>query len=196
VELDHRMKSGVSGYGTLYLLIGNSGAGKDSLIQWVLNQWPKEKVPPYVPKRVITRPPSPETEAFKSVSEEEFHKMAEKGEFSLQWKSYGTYYGVPKAIEAMLAEGRSVLVNVSRQIVEKTHRQFPNVIVIFVRVPFQVTEARIRARGRERGLDLEKRIDRARLNQDYPSADYVIDNSGDLDVAGRQLLLLLLKTSK
>jgi ribose 1,5-bisphosphokinase len=179
--------------GALFLLIGNSGSGKDSLIEWVLKNWPNGKDPPFMPTRVITRPPSPETEEFKSVSEAEFHELSEKGAFSLQWKSYGIYYGVSKQIEIMMGQGRTVLVNVSRQIVEKTRTQFPNVLVVFVKVPFQITEARLRARGREHGTALEDRIERARQNQEFPGADYIVDNSGDLESAGRQLLAILLQ---
>jgi len=119
--------------------------------------------------------------------------MAKKGAFSLQWQSYGNYYGVSREIEDELAKGRAVLVNVSRQIVEETRTQFPKVSVIFIRVPLQVTEARIRSRGREQGNALEARLERARENPEFTSADYLIDNSGDLEKAGRQLLDILLK---
>lgn len=187
------MKDPDSKRGTLVLIVGNSGSGKDSLIQWVLKAWPTGRMPPFVPTRLITRPPSPETEGFESISEEQFQQMAKKGTFSLQWKSYETYYGVNREIESELAKGRAVLVNVSRQIVESTRRQFPKVSVIFIRVPFQVTEARIRSRGREQGNALEPRLERAQKNPEFPSADYVIDNSGDLDKAGQQLLDILLK---
>lgn len=187
------MKRLKSKEGTLILMIGNSGSGKDSLIQWVLKAWPTGRMPPFVPTRLITRPPSPETEGFESISEEQFHQMAKKGAFSLQWKSYGNYYGVGREIEKELAKGLAVLVNVSRQIVEETRTQFPKVKVIFIRVPLQITEARIRSRGREQGDALEPRLERARENPEFPSADYIIDNSGDLEKAGQQLLDILLK---
>jgi ribose 1,5-bisphosphokinase len=186
------MKNPKSKSGNLFLIIGNSGSGKDSLIQWVLNAWPTGKLPPFVPTRLITRPPSPETEGFESISEEQFHQMAGTSAFSLQWKSYGNYYGVRKDIESELAKGHSVLVNVSRQIVEKTRKQFPKVVIIFIRVPFQITEARIRSRGREEGSALESRLKRARKNPEFASADYIIDNSGDIEKAGQQLLDILL----
>ena len=187
------MASCDSKWGTLFLVVGNSGSGKDSLIEWVLNAWPPTKPAPMVPTRLITRPPSPETEEFESISEDKFQKLSKAGAFSLQWRSYGIDYGVNIEIEDLLARGRSVLVNVSRQIVEETRHRFPNVRVIFIRVPFHITEARIRERGREHGIDLEERIERSRQNQDFPNADYIIDNSGDLNVAGQELLRILLE---
>ena len=189
------MTSCNSKWGTLFLLVGNSGSGKDSLIKWVLDHWSPTPPAPMVPTRVITRPPSPETEAFESIPEEQFQKLSKAGAFSLQWKSYDILYGVNIEIEDALTRGQSVLVNVSRQIVQETRKRFPNVLVIFVRVPFQITEARLRARGREIGFDLEERLERARQNQDFPTADYIVDNSGDLKIAGQQLLEYLLKHS-
>jgi phosphonate metabolism protein PhnN/1,5-bisphosphokinase (PRPP-forming) len=177
--------------GTLILLIGNSGSGKDSLIQWVSDHWPHDRIPPIIPVRVITRPPSPETEAYQSISEEKFQALSKLNAFSLQWKSYGIYYGVKAEIEDYLTQGRSVLVNVSRQIVEDARSRLPRVCVIFVKVPLQITQERIRARGREHGEDLERRLERARNNQEFPTADYQIDNSGDLATAGDQLLKVL-----
>ncbi len=182
-----------SKWGTLFLLIGNSGSGKDSLIRWVLEKWPSTKIAPFIPTRVITRPPSPETEDFESVTEEEFQNLLKAGAFSLHWVSYSISYGVRIEIEEILSRGRSVLVNVSRQIVDTTRKQFPNIVsVIFVKVPFNVTEARIRARGREKGIKLDDRIKRARENQEFPDADFIVDNSGDLDTAGSQLLEFLI----
>ena len=181
--------------GALVLIIGNSGSGKDSLIQWVRKNWPSTLSPPLVPTRFITRPPSPETEDFKSISEQEFQTLSQSGAFQLRWRSYGINYGVSKDIETSLMQGRVVLVNVSRQVVEPARQKIPNVYVVFIKVPFHITEARIRARGREEGTDLEARIERARQNQDFPTADYLIDNSGDLESAGKELLNILLKIS-
>lgn len=187
------MRSCSSKSGTLFLLIGNSGSGKDSLINWVFENWPSNVQAPIIPTRIITRPPSPETEEFDSISEDKFQDLSKAGAFTLQWKSYNIYYGVKAEIEDSIAQGRSVLVNVSRQIVEETRSRLPNVCAIFVKVPLHITEARIRDRGREEGADLEERLERARQNQDFPGADYVVDNSGDLENAGRQLLKILLE---
>lgn len=180
-------------WGALILLVGNSGSGKDSLINWVLSHWSPEKPPPIIPTRFITRPPSPETEDYKSVTLEHFQNLSKAGAFLLQWESYGILYGVPREIEDELARGKSVLVNVSRQIVESTKKNLPHVYVIFIRVPFHITAERIRARGREQGTSITERLERARLNQEFPTADYVVDNSGDLDAAGQQLLTILLE---
>ncbi|MHA1719366.1 MAG: phosphonate metabolism protein/1,5-bisphosphokinase (PRPP-forming) PhnN [Promethearchaeota archaeon] len=174
--------------GQLFFLIGNSGSGKDSLLNEVLSSWPKDFVSIKVPQRYITRP-SHETEPFISVSKEKFIEMKNKNEFSLTWHIYDLDYGVPKIIEKWLSDGFNVIINVSRTIVPQARKKFPNLRVIFVKVPFEITLKRIKSRGREdeNSEKFKMRVKRAKENQEYPEADFVIDNSGDLSFAVQKL---------
>ena len=170
--------------GQLFLLIGNSGSGKDSILNDVLSTWPKNQTPIKVPQRFITRP-SHMTEPFFSVSPEEFQKMKTNNEFSLTWHIYDLDYGVPKLVEDWLSDGMIVVINVSRTIIPEARRIFPDLKVIFVKVPFEITLARVKSRGREAEDDevFKERVNRAKLNQNFPDADIIIDNSGDLQIA-------------
>ena len=42
--------------GQLFLIVGNSGSGKDSLLQEVLQRWPASAKPIRIAQRYITRP--------------------------------------------------------------------------------------------------------------------------------------------
>ena len=182
--------------GILFLLVGNSGSGKDTLLKWVLDNWPKDAPPLYVPTRVITRPPSPDTENYISVTPEEFSDKMNRGEFVLFWESYGIKYGVPRIIVDHLNRGLPVIVNVSRQIINETRQRFPRVKVIFIHVPIPILIERLKKRGRERESDLEKRLLRAEINEYLPGADFVIENSGTVEEGGQQLLDALIQGIK
>jgi len=179
--------------GFLFLLIGNSGSGKDSILNGVLSNWPKEYTPIKVPQRYITRP-SHKTEPFLSVTPEEFIKMKNNNEFSLTWHIYDLDYGVPKIVEKWLFEGKIVIINVSRTIISHARQIFPELHVVFVKVPFEITLARIKSRGREAENDeiFKDRVNRAKKNQNFPDADIIIDNSGDLQIAVNSLREYLL----
>ncbi|UCC19019.1 MAG: hypothetical protein JSV62_13065, partial [Promethearchaeota archaeon] len=123
----------------------------------------------------------------------EFKEMDEKGNFALKWYIYGLYYGIPIEIEDYLKKGHPVIINVSRTIVKKAREQYDNVKVIFIDVPFNITYQRIKDRKRENEELLKERIERARKNQEFPDADVVIDNSGDLDDAIDVFLKYLLE---
>ncbi|MDX1797821.1 MAG: hypothetical protein R3255_04155, partial [Candidatus Lokiarchaeia archaeon] len=78
--------------GTLFLIVGNSGSGKDSIISGVVKKYPPELKKIHAPKRYITRPPS-KFEKNISISAEVFKEMEKKGEFALKWHIYNLDYG-------------------------------------------------------------------------------------------------------
>ncbi|MFX1420380.1 MAG: hypothetical protein ACFE9N_15830 [Promethearchaeota archaeon] len=178
--------------GTLFLLVGNSGSGKDSIISGIIKAYPPNLIQIYAPKRFITRPPS-EFEKNISITPSEFKKMEKEGKFTLKWHIYGLDYGISKEIEDFLKNGHPVLINVSRTIIKEAREKYKNIKVIFIEVPFDITYQRIKNRKRENAVLLKERIERARNNQKFPDADFIVDNSGDLDNAINQFINYLLE---
>ena len=181
--------------GTLFLVVGNSGSGKDSIIYGLLNKYPSNMKPLKLVKRYITRPPS-ETELNNPITVEEFKNLENQEKFALKWHIYGLDYGVPIEIDNWLKEGHPVIVNVSRTIVKVAKEKYENIRTIFVDVPFEITLQRVQERGRESGDLLDERIERARKSQKFPKADFIIDNSGKLEDAINQLLNYVIKVIK
>ncbi len=181
--------------GMLFLVVGNSGSGKDTLIRTIQEQYPPNLNKILVPQRYITRPPS-ESESNLSISQKGFQEMSNKGEFALEWQIYGLDYGVPKIIEVWLELGHPVIVNVSRTIIKKARKKYKNLKVIFIDVPFEISVNRLKERGREIGDQLTERIERARKNQHFDRADFIVDNSGDIDDTVKTLLNYIIKTVK
>lgn len=173
--------------GILFLIVGNSGSGKDSIISGVISKHPSNLKQIYAPKRYITRPPS-KFEKNISITPEEFKKMEINGKFALKWNIYGLNYGILTEIDNFLNKGHSVIINVSRTIVKQAREMYKNVKVIFIEVPFEITLQRIKDRKRETEDLLKERIERAKKNQKFLEADFCIDNTGDLDDAINELL--------
>ena len=181
--------------GWLILVVGNSGSGKDSIMKGVKEKFPSELKKLCLTQRFITRPPS-DTEDNFAVTPEDFKKMSLQGRFALEWNIYGLDYGVPIEIDDWMRKGHLVLVNVSRSIVKKARDIYQNILVVFIEVPFEITLKRIKERAREREEKLEERIQRAKKNQSFPEADFIVDNSGDLEDAINKFLSYLLTTIK
>jgi len=184
--------------GSLILVVGNSGSGKDSIMKGVKNKFASDKRSLYLSQRYITRPSS-DTEDNIAISPEEFRKISLKGMFALEWHIYGLDYGIPIEIDDWLEKGDIVLVNVSRSIVKEARDIYQNIKVVFVEVPFDITLKRIKERARESREGLEMRIQRAKKNQTFPDADFIVDNSGDLEDAINKLLdyiLITIQTKK
>ena len=132
--------------GTLFLMVGPSGAGKDSLIQAAAKTLAGNSS--YViAKRAITRPADSEREDHEPVSVEEFRNRVERDEFMLSWNVYDTHYGIPISYEGNLLDGRHVIANVSRTVVGPGVTNFAPSRVIQVTAPREILEARLRARA-------------------------------------------------
>lgn len=173
--------------GTLFLVVGNSGSGKDSIISGVVDKYSPGLTQIYVPKRYITRPAS-DTEKNISITPERFKEMQGKDQFALRWHIYNLDYGIPIEIDYWLNKGTSVIINVSRKIVKEAKEIYANIKVVFIYVPLEITIKRLKKRAREDSELLKERIERAKNNQLFPEADFTIDNSGKLDAAINQFL--------
>jgi ribose 1,5-bisphosphokinase len=176
----------VEGY--LILVVGNSGSGKDTIIKEVILRNHTLKL--IAPKRYITRNPSVDEDNL-FLTEEAYQKKSMQHEFAIEWEIYGLKYGVSIEIDDWLKKGYSVIINVSRNVVEQTKQRYSKCKVVFVEVPFEIILKRILKRGREEKAALEARIERAKQNQKYPKADFVVDNSGKLENAVTQFIKYL-----
>ncbi len=177
--------------GILVLVVGNSGSGKDSIISGVIKRYPSNLKEIHLTQRSITRPSS-ETENNIAISPEIFKEMSRQKKFALEWHIYDLDYGVPIDIDDWLKKGHPVIVNVSRTIVKKARSIYSNILVVFIKVPFEITLQRVKERARESGKLLQERIKRAKDNQTFPDADFIVDNSGELEIAIDQFLNYLI----
>lgn len=168
----------------LFLMVGNSGAGKDTLMKKVAELAPTKIK---IARRVVTRAIS-DVEDYESVDTEEFLKLKESGEFILDWESYDTYYGIRKEAENWLKAKHPVMINVSRQIIDIVKEKYPDTKVIFISVPLAVTTERIIERKRETYEKVLDRVVRAQDQQDYYDADLIVDNVGNIEETSQKIL--------
>jgi phosphonate metabolism protein PhnN/1,5-bisphosphokinase (PRPP-forming) len=181
--------------GTLFLVVGNSGSGKDSIINEAIEKYPKDLKNIYRVRRYITRPPS-KTENNISVSPEKFLAMEQNEKFALKWHIYNLYYGIPKKIDKLLKKGNPVVANVSRSIIPEARGKYKNLKVIFIYVPINVTEERLLERGREKEKSIVARIKRAKKLENYSDYDFKIENTGSLDKAVQEFLDIIVPLIK
>jgi ribose 1,5-bisphosphokinase len=163
--------------GRLVLVVGPSGAGKDTLIAAAKAALAGDDR--YVfPKRIITRAAMAEAEDHDSVSTEEFAKLRQKGAFALDWEAHGLSYGLPARLNDDLAGGRTVVVNGSRAAVAEAGLRFTGLTVLLVDAAPEVRAARLAGRGRESAEAITQRL-RREVAAPLPGAVRV-ENSGAL----------------
>jgi len=179
--------------GRLFYVVGPSGVGKDSLLQW-LQQHLSENTRTVFARRAITREPHL-SEWHEPIDADTFWEQVCYGEFSMFWQANGACYGVRREIEADMRAGRDVIVNGSRAYAPCVQQAFPEARIVWITADPETISKRLVARQRESGAALIERVSRA--TQYLPPVDenvIAIDNSGALEVAGAKLLALLQRT--
>jgi phosphonate metabolism protein PhnN/1,5-bisphosphokinase (PRPP-forming) len=139
----------------LVLVVGPSGAGKDTLLglaRAALADNPRIR---FV-RRVITRPDDAGGEDHEAISEAEFAARS----FALQWQAHGLHYGIPDDLTDDLAAGSAVVANVSRGVIAHAAERYPT-SVIEITAPPHILAQRLAARGRETDDDVAKRLSRS-----------------------------------
>ena len=169
----------------LILVVGPSGAGKDTLLNGARERLRDSPRYRFV-RRTITRPGQIGEEAHDSAGEQAFELRRKAGEFALTWRAHGLHYGIPADIGLDLAEGRVVVANVSRAVVSEAAERYP-VSVIEVSAPADVLARRLAARGREDAVDVARRLSRA-IELPLPVDRQSVVNDGTVEQGVRRML--------
>jgi thymidine phosphorylase len=145
--------------GTFFLVVGPSGAGKDSLIDGARALL--EPTGRYVfARRVVTRPAGSPGEDHEAATDEAFDAREAEGDFLITWGAHGLRYGLPAELKRLVEAGRNVIANGSRATIAALAARLPRFVVVEVTAPPEVLAARIARRGRESGEAIEKRLSR------------------------------------
>ncbi|PZR89976.1 MAG: phosphonate metabolism protein/1,5-bisphosphokinase (PRPP-forming) PhnN [Stutzerimonas stutzeri] len=145
--------------GTFFLVVGPSGAGKDSLIDGARTLL--EPTGRYVfARRVVTRPAGSPGEDHEAATDEAFDAREAKGDFLITWGAHGLRYGLPAELKRLVESGRNVIANGSRATIAALAARLPRFVVVEVTAPPEVLAARIAGRGRESGEAIERRLSR------------------------------------
>ncbi len=167
--------------GRLILVVGPSGAGKDTLLNFARVELAQHADIIFA-RRVITRP-ADVTEDHEPVSEAEFAMQ----DFALSWQAHGLSYGIRKEIESHLAAGKHVVANVSRGIIAQAREAYRCFVVEISASP-EILAARLAQRGRETAEDIAARL---RRTVGQTQADAVILNDTTPREAGMRFVALL-----
>jgi phosphonate metabolism protein PhnN/1,5-bisphosphokinase (PRPP-forming) len=175
--------------GTLILVVGPSGAGKDSILAGAAERLRNEPNLVFA-RRIITRPATAGGEDHIAVTPAEFASARDRGDLMLHWQANGYDYGLPHELGNALDAGLSVVANVSRTVVAEARQRFAPVAAIGVTASTATLATRLAARGRESAAEIEQRLDRA-VTVAWPGADFHIANDGTLEAAVDRFVALV-----
>ena len=178
--------------GRLTLITGPSGVGKGTLVKGLLERHPEI----WLSISATTRAPrggEVDGEHYFFLSRDAFERQVAGAGF-LEWAEFaGNLYGTPRQpVEAQLAAGRPVLLEIELEGARQVRRSFAAGFQIFVEPPsFEELERRIRGRGSDSEDSIARRLERAKVElAAAPEFDAVLVN-GELELALAELEQLL-----
>ena len=172
------------GPGRLIVVVGRSGAGKDTLIGLARAACADDGNVVF-PRRVVTR----EASAFEDneqISLDAFRQAGTRGDFAVHWEAHGHCYALPRAIDDDIRAGRTVVANVSRTVVDAIRRAYADVTVVSITAPSDVLAERLAARARSSDGQIEHRLSRA-VDDVEAAPDVTIANIGSVEDHARAL---------
>lgn len=172
--------------GKLFYVIGPSGAGKDTLINFA-RQNTAPGTPVLFAHRYITREVDHTGENHIELSHTEFKVRKAQGLFALDWESHENKYGIGIEINLWMENGMNVVMNGSRGYLEKALEKYPSLRVILISVSEHVLWDRLKRRGRENDQEIQKRIERSKEFNSLAVDQYQVihvKNDGSIEEAG------------
>ena len=172
---------------TLFYIIGASGVGKDSLINYCRARI-NGSYPIAFAHRYITRPIQSGAENHIYLSDEEFNLRLQYQLFAMTWESHQLQYGIGIEINSWLQQGLSVVINGSREYLPTALQGYPQLKVILIEAQPEVLKTRLQSRGRENDHDIMQRLLRNQQLSDTYAGVVRIQNNGLLADAAGELL--------
>ena len=176
-------KTGRIGPGKLVLVVGPSGAGKDTLLGLARAACAEDGTIVF-PRRVVTREAS-NSEDNEQMSPDAFREALAQGKFAMNWEAHGHCYALRREIDDDIRAGRTVVVNVSRTVVCDIRKAYTDVAVVSITAPSDVLAERLAMRARGSDGRIEQRLSRT---VDEAAPDTTIVNVSSAEFHARQLV--------
>ncbi len=171
--------------GCLFVILGASGAGKDSLIH-ALKQSSFDLT---FTRRVITRENHIETEDFESVTKDVFDALMAENNFIFSWHAHGIQYGIRRNILEHIDNGEHCVINGSRKALPAMREVYPKLIPILITVDPTILEKRLIERGRENENEIAARISRSLMPP--PEKCYTISNNSTIEKTAKECITIM-----
>lgn len=180
--------AGAIGPGRLVLVVGPSGAGKDTLLRLAQTACVDDREIVF-PRRIVTRASTADEDNI-ALSPDEFARARAHGDFAVHWDAHGHSYALPLQINDDIRAGRAVVANVSRTVIAALRGTYANVVVVAITAPPDVLALRLAARARHSDGNIADRLARS-VDDASANADVTILNAGSADYHGRQLVRVI-----
>lgn len=165
--------------GSLVLVVGPSGVGKDTLIAGARQALENDKRFIFV-RRLVTQRGEHGEDQHLLVDAQEFSQLEKSGRLALSWEAHDRRYALPLSVDTDLALGKIVVASVSRHVVAQARKQYPSCAVVQISAEISRRAERLVLRGHESADQITARLARESAPVPPGIAPIMIDNSGSI----------------
>ena len=186
------MTSSTASTGSLFVIAAPSGAGKSSLVNALLQSEPSVKLSISCTTRA-PRPGEQHGREYIFLSETDFLKRQQEGEFLESASVHGNYYGTSRTtVSDHTDAGHDVVLEIDWQGAQQIRKHYPEAVGIFILPPSLATlEDRLRKRAQDSEEVIARRVQAASSEIEHaPEFEYVIINT-EFEVALNQLIAIV-----
>jgi ribose 1,5-bisphosphokinase len=181
-------RPGAIGPGRLVLVVGPSGAGKDTLLGLAKVALADDRHVVFA-RRIVTREASV-FEDNEQVGLEAFRQALAQDAYAMHWEAHGHCYALPRAIDDEIRAGHTLIANVSRTVIGAARRAYAEVAVVSITAPPQVLAERLAMRARGSDGKIEQRLGRT-VDDAASAPDFTIMNVSSAEYHARQLVRII-----
>jgi guanylate kinase len=175
------------------IVSGPSGSGKSTLVKKILELPNTMLSVSYTTRQ--PRPTESEGKWYNFVTQAEFQRMVDSGEFLEHAQVFGrNWYGTPRRwLREALEQQMDLILEIDVQGAKQVRQQVPGSVAVFILPPSVDKLAdRIRERGQDSEDEIAPRLERARQELEcFKDYEYAVVND-DLERAGRDVQAIVL----
>jgi ribose 1,5-bisphosphokinase len=161
----------------IILIVGPSGAGKDSLLRTCREAFANRQDILFVPRYVTRMPDDNEQNYY--IDQSAFNTLKHNGFFFIDWQAHGNSYAI--SLDPLRQKDKqAVVISVSRTVIVAFEKVFDDVETIAISAPESVLHKRLTDRGRESAQARDSRLARVGL-EPIATRLYHFENIGPLE---------------
>ena len=174
------------------MLAGPSGVGKGTIVRKLLERDPHLWLSVSATTR-SRRDGEVDGKDYVFLDRHEFERIRDEGGFLEWFDVYGDLYGTPRGpVEAHLADGDDVLLEVDVQGALAVREKYPDAVLVFVKAPSREEQRRrLLDRGQDDPEAIERRLARAEEEEQAADRFDAVVVNDDADRAAREVAAIL-----
>ncbi len=171
-------------FGTLYLIVGPTGSGKQALVDAVLESRPDIRRAPLV----VSADHNHTICAVGTIPPTRFLQLIRRDAFALQWDTDGVRYGLSHDATRLLRDGQSLILCCDAFVIAQARALYPNVRAIYITARMDVLRRRLASMAYGSDFEIDMHLAQSARMRPRDSEIVTVDTSDSI-AAGAKVLM-------